>query len=88
MVLAARIAVRKGLAKEEFVEEVIAYCNAYGLPIKTEIKPELLMEKILKDKKRKSAEIDFIMPYSFGDVRIVSLALAELENHLKEMANE
>jgi 3-dehydroquinate synthetase len=46
------------------------------------------MEKILKDKKRKSAEIDFIMPHSFGDVRIVSLALAELENHLKEMANE
>lgn len=88
MVLAARIAVRKGLAKEELVKEIIAYCNAYDLPIQTEIKPELLMEKILKDKKRKSTEIDFIMPHSFGDVRIMSLELKELENHLKEMDNE
>ena len=88
MVLAARIAVREGLAKEELVEEIIDYCAAYSLPVKTEIKPELLMEKILKDKKRKSGEIDFIIPHGFGDVRIVPLALTELENHLKEMANE
>ena len=88
MVLAARIAVRKGLAKEELVEEIIDYCAAYSLPVKTEIKPELLIEKILKDKKRKSGEIDFIIPHGFGDVRIVPLALTELENHLKEMANE
>lgn len=88
MVLAARIAVRKGLAKKQLVEEIKEFCNAYDLPIRTNIKSELLMEKILKDKKRRSAEIDFIMPYAFGDVRIMHLKINELENHLKEMANE
>ncbi len=88
MVLAAKIAVSRRLAKVDLMRDIIAYCNAYNLPTHTPLEPKVLMEKIVKDKKRRSSEIDFIMPYAFGDVRVFTLEIDELEHHLKELAHE
>lgn len=88
MVLAAKIAVLRGSAEYDLVEQVIAHCNAYDLHTNTELNPALLLEKIAKDKKRRNTEIDFILPHSFGNVHIAPLSILELEKHLTTLANE
>ncbi len=85
MVLATRISVIKGLAKADLVETIKSYCRNYDLPTHIELNPKLLLEKIVKDKKRRSAEIDFILPHTLGDVRIMPISIEEVENHLNAL---
>ncbi len=88
MVLACKIAIRKEKASVDLVNEVESLCNAYHLPTSCELNPELLLEKIVKDKKRNQDSIDFILPHGFGDVHICPMPIFELKDHLNFLANE
>jgi len=88
MVLAAKIAVRKGVSTPDLVSKIIDLCQSYSLPTEVELKPHLLLEKIAKDKKRSLKSIEFILPHNFGDVRITPMPISELEDHLNHLAND
>jgi len=88
IVLAAKIAVRKGVATLDLVSEIENLCHTYNLPTQVKLEPQLLLEKILKDKKRRLQSIDFILPHAFGKVEITPMPISELEDHLNHLANE
>ncbi len=88
MVLAAKIAVRKNAADAALVHQITELCRDYDLPTSSEIHPKVLLEKIVKDKKRRLSKIDFLLPHSFGDVRITPMEITELEDHLNFLAHE
>ncbi len=93
MNLAAKISAKMGLATEGLVEEIEQLCKAYQLPISCGFDPTELIQKIGFDKKRISQSVDFIMPISFGDVRIMPLEISNpntigLEEHLIALSHE
>ncbi len=87
MVLAAKISVMKGLTSDTLVTEISELCVKFGLPIHTKLNPELLLEKIVKDKKRTAQTIDFILPLAFGNVQITPIEISELSELLNRLAN-
>lgn len=88
MVLATKISDRKKLSENGLVNEVSSLCNAYNLPVSAHLDSELLMDKILKDKKRRNQQIDFILPIGVGNVVVMPLEITELKDHLTALSNE
>lgn len=68
MVIANKIAIKKGLLKEEDHKRIRELLKAAGLPIVTMKKPT--KRDLMSDKKRQGDFINFVLPTTIGKVRI------------------
>ena len=55
----------------------------FGLPYKTDIQPERLIEAALSDKKRSGKQITEVLPERIGKCVLHSFSLEELEDFIK-----
>jgi 3-dehydroquinate synthase len=78
MVIASRGAYRMGLFSEECHLEIANMVRLYGLPDKTDLSPEQLIEAAFFDKKRSGKQISLIVPEKIGKCVIKSFNMDEL----------
>jgi 3-dehydroquinate synthase len=83
MVVASRGAWRTGLCSEECHLEIAGMVRSYGLPDKTDLTPEKLIEAAFFDKKRSGKNISLIVPEKIGKCVIKSFSMEELEEFIK-----
>jgi len=88
MVMAARIALQKGLCTRETVELIEDLCTIFHLPVTLQTEADELIKSIVFDKKRKLNIIDFIIPLEPGKVQIMSINVDEFSEHLKSILHE
>ena len=84
MVAAFRVAVRLGWLDAAQLERLTRLLSDLGLPTNVDpyLRPEVLAF-IAADKKRRADKLTFVLPGRPGDVRLHTLALAELERLLQ-----
>jgi 3-dehydroquinate synthase len=85
MVMAARLSCNLGFleAAESFrLEQMI---KTAGLPVKTDIQPDVLYEILLKDKKRTGDSIHFILLRSIGEAFIHQMDLHSLRTAIHDL---
>jgi 3-dehydroquinate synthase len=83
MVMAAKISWRMGLCSEPVVREIEEALSLFQLPVSLNANPEAVIQNIKFDKKRRSGDIDLILPVSPGRVEIMPVGLEDLINHIK-----
>jgi len=88
MVMASRIAHKKGLCTRNTTQLIEDLCSLFHLPVKLQIEADKLIQSIVFDKKRKLDTIDFIMPIDPGLVEVMSINVDELSEHLKSILHE
>ena len=71
IVLAAQMALEKGLCEDDFVEMIRMDFEDCGLPVICPYDMEELSAAIEKDKKSSEGEVHFVLPCDLGDVRIL-----------------
>ncbi len=79
MAFAAAISNRYGMITEGVYESILALLDLYGLPNKTTRAPAELLEKMVKDKKKRGEIVDFILLKGIGEPVIKGIQLDELE---------
>ena len=84
MVLAAKLSHKKGYCSESIVKMIESLLTNIGLPISTDISSDKLMEAILKDKKKKGMEIDFVFVEDIGKLKIEKVSAMEIINALEK----
>jgi shikimate kinase / 3-dehydroquinate synthase len=84
MVAACRVAVRMGRMQPEAAARAERLLDKLGLPTRVEpFLSERVLSFISADKKRKGERVSFVSPGAPGDIMMVPLPLAELQEHLK-----
>lgn len=83
MHMAAKIAHQKKLCAIETCRIIEELCKLFDLPLDSGISSRPIMNSIVYDKKRKSGEIDFVIPIAPGKVEILAIPLEELEDLIK-----
>jgi 3-dehydroquinate synthase len=83
MVVASRGAYRMGLCSEECHLEIVDMVRRYGLPDKTDLTPEQLIEAAFFDKKRNGKNISLIVPEKIGKCVIKSFSMEEMAEFIK-----
>ncbi|MBR5856632.1 MAG: 3-dehydroquinate synthase, partial [Bacteroidales bacterium] len=87
MVLAAKLGVKMGLAKEEFAQMLEADLKRLGLPVGVPCNPatgrqipmDEMIEALKKDKKASGEYINFIVPQDLGMVKDMKILIKDLE---------
>ena len=70
IVMAAKMAVEKGLMDPAEADRIYSDFQAVGLPVEPPVPAETLREAILQDKKRSGDKLRFILPETIGKARI------------------
>jgi len=70
IVMAARMACRKGLMKPEEAERIKEDFQAVGLPVEPPVPEEELHAAILQDKKRTGTTLRFVLPVTIGKAKL------------------
>ncbi len=78
-----RAAALYGLCDVSVPERVDAILEKFGLPIRTALPFEALMDRMLSDKKRVGAKVNLIVPERIGACRGLPLAADELRDFMK-----
>jgi len=78
IVKATKFSAQLGFCTEKLVVRIGALLNTLGLPTKTDLPDEKLIEAIEKDKKRKLDELDFVFIQDVGRVFIKPVLFDEL----------
>ncbi|MDS1030058.1 3-dehydroquinate synthase [Bacillota bacterium LX-D] len=80
MVIAANIALQKGLVTEIVKNDIAEFINSIGLPteIPSELKPEKIVECVHHDKKMKNGLIQLILPQKLGKAISMNLKPEEI----------
>ena len=78
MVLAAELAVRKGLAEKSFPEKLRTDLRRVHLPVEPPVPVASLIEAVAKDKKSIDGRIRFVLPVAVGKAVIEPLTPEEL----------
>jgi 3-dehydroquinate synthase len=84
MVLASRGAWRMGICSEECHLEITDMVRHYGLPDKTDLTPEQLIEAAFFDKKRSGKRISLIVPEKIGKCVIKTFNMDELADFIRK----
>ncbi len=84
MVAAANMSVAKGFIKKEDADRIKNCLEGFGLPVNSHVNIKDAMDAILKDKKRKSDIINFVLLKSIGAAVVVPYDFSELEASLTE----
>ena len=83
MILAARLAERKGLAQNGLEARLKADFEASGLPVECPYPLEALAQALEKDKKAAGGRIKWIMPLEPGRVEVVEMTVKEAMDDLR-----
>ena len=78
MVMAARLAERRGLAEAGLADAIAQALRDAGLPTSTDIPVASLAQVALSDKKRAGDAISFILPRAVGSCELVPIASADV----------
>lgn len=78
LVIAVNISQQLGLATKEEVAEVENMLQSFGLPVKTAVSKEKLLNAIRKDKKKQGESISFIVMNGIGSCEVRKLSFEEL----------
>ena len=79
LAFAARFSEQKGLLSAEEVSLILDLLTSLGLPVKTETDPEKVFRVLVKDKKKESGHIHFVLMNGIGDVLVERIPLDELK---------
>lgn len=79
IVLAAEIAVRRGLAEEDFPEMLRMDFEDCGLPVECPFTVSEMMAAASHDKKMEGGKLSLVLPVSIGEVEVESVDLNELK---------
>jgi len=85
MVLAAELSVRLGFLEKSNATRLKQLIEESGLPVETNIKPEVIYSTLLKDKKRSGNHMQLILLKSLGEAFIHSLDLETLKNEINDL---
>lgn len=83
MVIAARMAPLCGLC--DVAEELSALLSRYGFDLSSPYSAADLYDAILSDKKRRGGNITVVLPKAIGECVLVTLAVEELQDKLKQI---
>ena len=83
MAMIARAAAEKGICSPETAEKILAGIRALSLPTETEIPGEVLLEALLRDKKRSGDTMNLIVPETIGRCRVEKVPVEELGDWLR-----
>ena len=83
MILAARLAERKGLAKKGLEASMKADFEAAGLPTECPYPLDILAQAMEKDKKAAGGRIKWILPLAPGQVEMVEMTVKEAMDDLR-----
>ena len=83
MATVCRAAAKGGLCVSDVPEKVDAVLEKFGLPIRTDIPLDRLMERMLSDKKRAGATVSVIVPEAIGRCAIRPMDRAALQDLMK-----
>jgi 3-dehydroquinate synthase len=83
MILAARLAERKGLAKKGLEASLTADFEAAGLPTECPYPLDILAQAMEKDKKAAGGRIKWILPLAPGQVEMVEMTVKEAMDDLR-----
>jgi len=85
IVFAAKISHQKKYISETDLTLIIESVKQLGLPISSNIKPELLADAIINDKKRQGKNISFVLLNKIGEARIENLTITELKQWIYDL---
>ena len=83
MATVCRAAAKRGICAPDVPHQVDAILEEFGLPIRTDIPLDRLMERMLSDKKRAGATINLIVPEKIGACSILPLGTDEVYAFMK-----
>ena len=78
LIIAANISQKLGLLTNEEVAEIENTLQLFGLPVKTNIPKETLLNAIRKDKKKQGKNISFILMKGLGSCKVRKLTFGEV----------
>lgn len=82
MVFEAGMSVKMGLLNEGQKSQIIKVLIDYGLPVFAEIDSEVIIEAMLKDKKKIGKSIHFVLLNGIGKGVVKEIAADEIRNHI------
>jgi 3-dehydroquinate synthase len=82
MTLAARLSVRRGMLSPESGRRLENLLQEFRLPVSTDVDKALLLDALLRDKKREGGIIRFVLLESLGQAVVVPIAIGEIEDIL------
>ncbi len=85
MIVEAELAVSWGVLSQLHLSRLKDLLSKFGLPTRAEYDPDALCDNITKDKKKKRADIDFVLLTSLGKARIRTTAWDELRGALHDL---
>ena len=83
MAAVARAATQMGILPTADRDALLSALARLGLPDRTEISAECLLQQIRRDKKRRGETISLIVPERIGACRILPVPLAEIPTWLR-----
>ena len=86
MVMATRVAVKRGLVSEVLLNRLLGLLDRYNLPTNCKYAPEELAEIALSDKKRRGTELKFVLPRAVGDCILYPVPIDQVEEIFREGA--
>lgn len=82
---AALLSVSKGLLSNNNYLRIMNLLTSLQLPISADVNPSLIFQALIKDKKRVSESIDFVLLNGIGIVTVERLAITEIEEFYKSV---
>ncbi len=82
---AALLSVSKGLLSNNNYLRIMNLLTSLQLPISADVNPSLIFQALVKDKKRVSESIDFVLLNNIGIVTVERLAITEIEEFYKSV---
>ncbi len=79
----ARAAAAMGFCSQETSTRIQALLERYGLPLKTDLPTEVLLQAALGDKKRQGDHLTLVIPQSIGQCRLQKITTHELRQWIE-----
>ena len=84
---AARFSVYRGLLSQKDYTSIVNLLKKFNLPVSTAFKKELVLEALLRDKKKNAESIDFILMRKIGDVEVQNISISEIRKFVYSEVN-
>ena len=84
---AARFSVYRGLLSQTDYNRLVSLLKKYNLPVSTAFKRELVLEALLRDKKKNAESIDFVLMNGIGNVHIQNISIQEINDFVHSGLN-
>ncbi len=85
LAFAAKLSAKKGLLTREERDEIVSILIKLRLPTKTRTPNGEVFEALLKDKKRKTNYIHFVLMDSVGKAKVETMSLSELQSFVSQL---